>query len=1303
MRTLFLLLAWLSLSVVSYTQTLVAYYPFNGNANDQSGNAINPTYIGSGVTLTTDRFGNANKAYNFDGLTNSYMRMPSDLLPTANRTVSVWFKVPDVSNRPTLLGYGGNSPAPPGTSFFMGLNLEGCGCYRTAGHWPGINTASHTYTSAPVNNWFHFVITINGNTIKIYINGNLSTTAAGTFSSNTIVASKDFSLGVGVSSLGVAPYTDVNMGYFKGSMDEVRIYDIAMSDAQVQQLYQTESTGLVAYFPFNGNTNDESGNGNNGTVNGVSFTSDRFNNNGRAVQFNGTSSVITVKDTPQLRLNNELTLTAWVKRTRFGIDMIFEKGGDWTGGTTNYGLGLHQINNNMFYFFFKGGWRGTSGINDFEWHHYTVVAKNAEADPQLYIDGVPKSVQYRDGAATMELFQSTADLHLGAQLGANIYYGANVLDEIKVYNRRLSAAEILQNYKQEASGLVAYYPFNGNANDESGNGKNGTVNGATLTTDRFGNVNNAYNFVNPNHISVLNSSMFGNEFTVSYWFKIGSYFGQRAVMSNVAVPNGGFQQQFDGTTFSYILGYNFPQTNDPLFSNYTMQEPLSKWHHLAVTYKKTGTSSSESKLFINGELKKSSDHIGLSILFTPDAPFYIGQNHGGLNFQGDLDDIRIYNRVLSPNEISQLADIPLMPNLLIYLPLNGNTRDMSGNQRNGTSYGGATVTTDKYNNANAAYFFTGADCGINLSNTNSLDFTGKPFAISAWVKYSNITGPPSAIVGKHNCGTPNGYVLAVENNIPQFYLSTGGWSITSATQSYNDNKWHHLVATYDGTGSQKLYVDGELKASASSVVYNNPSGSGTPIIIGDANGSCTSGTFSASIDEVKIYGAELNAAQITALYKQSRGSGIAVRLEGNNTNHILITENLDPPPAITLEAWVQAKGTSGRQWILAGSAVNTWQWGIEGNKIVLGNLNGTEVLSADVALDNGKWNHLAVSYSSGNVAFYFNGMPAGTGTITPAGSVSGSYAIGNRAGAFQSFDGLLDEIRLWGAALSQSIIRNWMNRKITPSHPNYDNMGYYFNFDEVSLSKVYDLRQGVPGIFTDGGNTMWSGAPIGDTCVTDFTSTVKSASIPYAVNEQLTATVTSGNPDGIAVYLVKDAPVSLSGTNGVGGNDHYYGVSIIGGTNPQYSAVYQYGGNALVTPLLEPSLALFKRPSNSVLQWTNSSAVLNTTAKTLTITGEATEYILGTTGYALAVEERVPGAQPVLVYPNPAQLHVTLKGVEQFSSLQLFDMTGKLILERRNNQQPIIYLNLLGLKSGLYILRLLDRSEAKTIKLIIGN
>ena len=420
--------------------SLVAYYPFNGNANDESGNTINPTFIGAGVTLTTDRFGNVNKAYNFDGATNSYIRMPADLLPTTNRTISLWFNVPDVVNRPGLLGYGGNGSC--GTTLLMGINLLGIGQYYVQGHC-GNNATGYSYTTAPVNNWYHWVLTINGSTQKIYINGQLKSTD-NTFSGSTVVAGKALSLGVITSVSGTAPYTDANVGYLNGKLDDVRIYDAAMTDTQILQLYNMELTGLVAH-----------------------------------------------------------------------------------------------------------------------------------------------------------------------------------------------------------------YPFNGNANDESGNENHGIVNGATLTSDRFGNASKAYSFTSPNHISVPNSNLFGDEFSVSYWFKISSYFGQRAAMSNVASPNGGFQQEFDGTTFAYILGYNFPLSSDPLTSNYTMQEPVNQWNHLVLTYKKTGTTSSESKLFINGYLKKTSTH-SLSILFTPNATFYIGQNHSGLNFQGDLDDVRIYNRILSPTEIAHL-------------------------------------------------------------------------------------------------------------------------------------------------------------------------------------------------------------------------------------------------------------------------------------------------------------------------------------------------------------------------------------------------------------------------------------------------------------------------------------------------------------------------------------------------------------------------------------------------------------------------------------------------------------------------
>src|ERR1700721_3520704 len=73
------------------------------------------------------------------------------------------------------------------------------------------------------------------------------------------------------------------------------------------------NTGLVAYYPFNGNANDASGNGNNGNVAGATLTADRFGNPNSAYSFNGKSNYIRVPNSDSLQLTNDFTLTAWIK------------------------------------------------------------------------------------------------------------------------------------------------------------------------------------------------------------------------------------------------------------------------------------------------------------------------------------------------------------------------------------------------------------------------------------------------------------------------------------------------------------------------------------------------------------------------------------------------------------------------------------------------------------------------------------------------------------------------------------------------------------------------------------------------------------------------------------------------------------------------------------------------------------------------------------------------------------------------------------------------------------------------------
>jgi len=87
------------------------------------------------------------------------------------------------------------------------------------------------------------------------------------------------------------------------------------------------------------------------------------------------------------------------------------------------------------------------------------------------------------------------------------------------------------------NGLVAWYPFHGNANDSSGNGHNGTVNGATLTTDRFGNANYAYSFNGNGNIITLDNTIgnFGtSDFTISAWIN-GDYSGESGSSSLLVI------------------------------------------------------------------------------------------------------------------------------------------------------------------------------------------------------------------------------------------------------------------------------------------------------------------------------------------------------------------------------------------------------------------------------------------------------------------------------------------------------------------------------------------------------------------------------------------------------------------------------------------------------------------------------------------------------------------------------------------------------------------------------------------------
>lgn len=217
----------------SLSKHLVAYYPFCGNANDQSGNNNHPSV--NTASLTTDRFGNANSAYFFDGSVTQYIKGSCANYPENKRTISIWFKLKDLTNpNNEIMGYGGGSC---GTSFFIAFNESNHpGTYTATGHCE-VNNCSTPSSYPPSKQWNNLIVTTGDGQTKFYLNGVIIDSFAATFT-NTSVAGKDFAFGSIPAPDGLAPYVDVNVYPMKGSLDDIVIYNTVFDAKKVNKLYK---------------------------------------------------------------------------------------------------------------------------------------------------------------------------------------------------------------------------------------------------------------------------------------------------------------------------------------------------------------------------------------------------------------------------------------------------------------------------------------------------------------------------------------------------------------------------------------------------------------------------------------------------------------------------------------------------------------------------------------------------------------------------------------------------------------------------------------------------------------------------------------------------------------------------------------------------------------------------------------------------------------------------------------------------------------------------------------------------------
>ena len=421
------------------------------------------------------------------------------------------------------------------------------------------------------------------------------------------------------------------------------------------------SNGLVGYWGFNGNANDQTPNGNNGTVNGATLTTDRFGNSNSAYDFDGISNYITVLDNNVFNMQN-FTISTWVKNSSTASFIparyILNKGCN----SPTASFRLYYENDGTLQEDVSDCWvpnrvyqNGPSSNNLWTNIIYSYDGQNLK----MYVDGVLFGTTNQSGSLTnnndpMYIGCSTATSNC-PQLSA---FYAGKIDDIGIWNRALSQQEITNMYNgvnysdtcnavsgSLVNGLVAYYPFCGNANDQSGNGLNGVVNGAALITDRFGFTNSAYDFDGiDDEIVVQNNSMlnFPTHLTISGWFSPKVDTDNTSPLHLIMKGDNNYAIK---TASQNRFSFGKQNIQDIVLTPINSYS-VGLWNHVVIVY-----DYPTAKIYLNGNLVSSGT--SNSIMDNNNSPLIFGRFN---NFFANtkIDDIGIWNRVLTQQEITQL-------------------------------------------------------------------------------------------------------------------------------------------------------------------------------------------------------------------------------------------------------------------------------------------------------------------------------------------------------------------------------------------------------------------------------------------------------------------------------------------------------------------------------------------------------------------------------------------------------------------------------------------------------------------------
>jgi len=666
---------------------------------------------------------------------------------------------------------------------------------------------------------------------------------------------------------------------FDGTIFGVAIYDMALTDEQIaahSDMYFNPVTevipvdpgteGLAAYYAFENDVNDSSGNENNGTIVGDPVFVEGPAGYGMAMEFNG-DDYIDCGNGDSLQIQDAITISFWFNVVAFentwegflakGDNSYRASRGPGDGDATHMGISGTTAGGG------NGWFNGNTLITGGVWHHFAGTYDGAEA--RIYIDGVLDATT----EATGQINISEYNFYIGENSQATGRFLHGILDEVMIYNRPLSEPEVMYLAGKRAtpvdpgtSALLAWWACDEGegavVGDVSGNGRDGTfVFGDPAWVE--GVRGTAVELVGPTLVEVPPLDLELTEATMAGWIKPN---GPQPDWSAIIMHRGtGLAHGFNVILPGYQLAYHWNDDSDSWSFRGGDMIAEDDWTFAAVT-----VSPERARFYVNGEAGSVNEIAHGPAMW--DNNIYLGGD-GGDNWIarrmiGALDDVAMYDRALSTGEIRYLAGFRAMTNpgtdnLIAAYAFENDVLDVSGNGNDAT-VNGDPVFVDGM--VGMALEFDGdgdfLDCGANpiLALTDAV-------SISAWIKVA-VMGADHKVGGNQD-GANGGYKMSVYGDKIEFEIRTAAnsavlnRSVEGGTIIETD-LWYHVVGVYSlEDGYIRTYVNGELDREL--LTTEALGASPGPLMIGCEPFNTGSYNFNGVMDEVCVYDKALSAAE----------------------------------------------------------------------------------------------------------------------------------------------------------------------------------------------------------------------------------------------------------------------------------------------------------------------------------------------------------------------------------------------------------------------------------------------------------